>query len=108
MQPEHGAPNDAIGMVFAMRLSHNAKCPVLRTGHCVEMELRRRLFSRCGARRGTLELRRLGRILQRRSRRLAAGNSFGNGVEIAGADFALMPRGAVAMLLSREFRLLQF
>src|SRR6266508_914658 len=54
-----------------------------------------------------LELRLLGRALERERRALAAADRLDDQVEVAGADLALVARGGVALLLHRELALLQ-
>ena len=54
-----------------------------------------------------LELRLLGRALERERRALAARDGLEHRVEVAGADLALVARRRVAVLLVRELRLLQ-
>src|SRR5712664_2683709 len=54
-----------------------------------------------------LELRGFGRIVKRRGRRGAAGDGGRHQIEVAGADFALMARRRIAVLLGRELGLLQ-
>ncbi len=59
------------------------------------------------ATRRHLELRLLGRALERERRALAAGDRLEHRVEVAGADLALVARRRVAVLLVRELRLLE-
>src|SRR5713226_1578169 len=54
-----------------------------------------------------LELRGFGRVVQRRGRRGTAGDGGRHQIEIAGADFALMARRRIAVLLGCELGLLQ-
>src|SRR5712664_110519 len=54
-----------------------------------------------------LELRGFGRIVKRRGRRGAAGDGGRHQIEVAGADFALMARRRIAVLLGCELGLLQ-
>src|SRR5882724_9317764 len=54
-----------------------------------------------------LELRGFGRVVKRRGRRGAAGDGGRHQIEVAGADFALMARRRIAVLLGCELGLLQ-
>src|SRR5882672_7595116 len=54
-----------------------------------------------------LELRGFGRVMERRGRRGAPGDGGRDQVEVAGADFALVARRRIAVLLRGELSLLQ-
>src|SRR5882724_12620821 len=54
-----------------------------------------------------LELRGFGRVVKRRGRRGATGDGGRHQIEVAGADFALMARRRIAVLLGCELGLLQ-
>src|SRR5450631_621448 len=54
-----------------------------------------------------LELRGFGRVVKRRGRAETAGDGGRHQIEVAGADFALMARRRIAVLLGSELGLLQ-
>src|SRR5229473_23010 len=79
--------------------------PVVMIVSCCQLML----FSRLNLdfRTVRLELRGFGRVVQRRGRRGATGDGGRDQIEVAGADFALMARCRIAMLLRGELGLLQ-